>query len=332
MARTPVRLFLWLVGVFGIVVCSLWFELTQPLFDRRNAHARQRLADPSRLRLVTTRLVDEYYPRDFTHPENLDRAARDISEEMRRAGAVVEEQAFSVEGKMYRNVSGTFGPASKQRIVLGAHYDVAGVHPGADDNASGVAGMLELARLFASSPPSCRVDMVAYTLEEPPFFRTPNMGSAVHAAALSRAGADVRVMISIEMIGTFSDAQGTQSYPFPGLGWIYPSSGNFIAIVGRLGEEGLVRRVKAGMRQGSDLPVRSINAPAFVPGIDYSDHLNYWYHGVQAVMITDTSFYRTPRYHSDADLPNTLDFDRMAKVVDGLHEVVLQLTQQAAGR
>jgi len=168
---------------------------------------------------------------------------------------------------------------------------------------------------------------VAYTLEEPPYYATPHMGSAVHAASLAQERVEVRAMISIEMIGYFSDAPRSQDFPASILKLVYPTTGNFIAVVGKLGQGGLVRQVKRAMRGASPLPVESISAPAFVPGIDFSDHRNYWKHGYEAVMITDTSFYRNRNYHTMGDTPDTLDYRRMAQVVVGIDAAVRALAR-----
>jgi Zn-dependent M28 family amino/carboxypeptidase len=181
-----------------------------------------------------------------------------------------------------------------------------------------VAGLIELAHLLGKESLQTRVELVAFTLEEPPYFRTQYMGSAVHAAALKRQNVPVRLMLSLEMIGYFTDAPDSQSFPLSVLRYFYPSQGNFIAVIGKIGQGSLTRRVKRAMRGASELPVYSLNAPVGVAGIDFSDHLNYWNAGYQAAMITDTAFYRNPNYHSSGDTPNTLDYKRMALVVQGV--------------
>ena len=170
------------------------------------------------------------------------------------------------------------------------------------------------------------MQLVAYCLEEPPFFATDKMGSAAHAARLNRDRVPVIGMISLEMVGYFSDAPGSQTYPAAIMGLLYPDNGNFIGVVGRFQDMGLTRTVKAAMLGASDLPVFSINAPPLVPGIDYSDHRNYWPYGHEAVMITDTAFYRNFHYHTNEDTAGTLDYKRMAKVVQGVFAAVVALT------
>jgi len=283
--------------------------------------------DPAALRVHVETLATRFAPRNFDHPANLDRAAAFLAGELRSAGAAVSEQTYDVEGRRYRNVVARFGPDTPEIVVVGAHYDTAGDQPGADDNASGVAGLLELARLLAAYPPPLRIELVAYTLEEPPSFRTAQMGSAVHARALAERGAKVRLMISVEMIGAFSDSEGSQEYP-PVIGLFYPSAANFIAVVGKWGQGREVRAVASALRAASPLPVETLTAPTFVTGIDYSDHQSYWAHGYDAVMITDTSFFRNARYHTADDNPDTLDYARMAEVVKGLHCAVQDLARR----
>jgi hypothetical protein len=291
--------------------------MTQPLLSSAPP-CRVPEVRPERLREIVELLATTLQPRDFDHPEGLDRAAAFIAAELGKAGGRVSEQRFEVQGRVYENVVALFGPETDERVVVGAHYDTEGARPGADDNASGVAGLLELARLLGEEPPAGSVELVAYSLEEPPNFGTERMGSHVHAASLMAAKVRVRAMLALEMIGYFSDRPRSQRYPFDALGWIYPTTADFIAVVGKLGQGRLVRDVKRAMQAAGDLPVRSINAPAAVPGIDFSDHRSYWRQGYPAAMITDTSFYRNPNYHTDRDLPATLDYGRMAQVVAGV--------------
>lgn len=263
-------------------------------------------------------IARDLVPRDYEHVDNLARVAEYVRDQLERTAARVEDQPFVAAGREYRNVRALLGPEDGPRVVVGAHYDAAGPYPGADDNASGVAGLLELARLLSDETPSGAVELVAYCLEEPPFFFTKEMGSYVHADALRREGIDVRLMISLEMIGYFSDKPGSQRFPFFLLKPFYPSEGNFIAVVGKLFDRSLVRGVRDAMRAASPLPVHSLNAPRLVPGVALSDHLSYWRCGFPAVMITDTAMFRNPHYHRASDTPDTLDYERMAMVIDGV--------------
>ncbi len=285
--------------------------------------------DPARLEAHVRALAEDFRPRDEDHPENLDRAAAYIGREFERAGGAVEEQVFEIRRTAYRNVIAKLGPETRERIVVGAHYDAAGPYPGADDNASGVAGLIELAFLLGKGGPlPMQVELVAYTLEEPPYFASLAMGSATHAASLKRQGVKVRAMIALEMIGYFTDEPDSQELPAPFLKLIYPSTGNFIAVVGKLGQGRLVRKIKNAMkRAAAPLPVESISAPESLPGVDFSDHRNYWALGYPAVMITDTAFFRNPNYHMPSDLPETLDYRNMARVVEGVYGAVKALAR-----
>jgi Zn-dependent M28 family amino/carboxypeptidase len=312
---------------FAGLLAAVWFVVTQPVMFRGPAGDHRPPVDVARLEAHVRLLSETFAPRDYSHPENLDRVAAYLRKEFERANAAaVSEQPFESRGQTYRNVIASFGPRTSELIVVGAHYDTAGALPGADDNASGVAGLIELAYLLGRTPPAARVELVAFALEEPPYFRSPLMGSAVHAASLKSQGFAVRAMLSLEMIGYFSDQPDSQQYPVSVLKAFYPTRGNFIAVVGKIDQGRVVRRVKRAMMEASPLPVYSINAPRSIPGVDFSDHLNYWNEGYDALMITDTAFYRNPHYHTSADTPDMLDYSRMAMVVQGVYAAVLSLT------
>ena len=281
--------------------------------------------NPEKLREYVNKLSEELVPRDAAHPENMARTADYIRDQLELFVKRVEDQPYMVDGMKVRNVRAFLGPETEKRIVVGAHYDVAGPYPGADDNASGVAGLLELARLLAEENLTVQVELVSYPLEEPPYFYTKKMGSYIHAKSLKDEGVKVRAMIALEMIGYFSDDEGSQAYPLILLKPFYPSKGNFIAVVGKLFQTSIVRKIKKAMKNAGPLPVESINAPKLVPGIAFSDHLNYWRNGYPAVMITDTAMYRNPNYHTASDRAGTLDYEKMAQVVDGVKEAVVQL-------
>jgi len=307
----------------GLIVLAMLFLIAQPVRTAR-PRSTSPAVDPERLRQHVTRLVG-FAPRDFSHVGNLEQAAAYIAKEFAAAGARVSEQPFRAESREYRNVIARFGPEAGEVFVVGAHYDAVMGTPGADDNASGVAGLLELAHLLGKAELKNPAELVAYTLEEPPFFRGPEMGSAVHARALKQSGASVRGMVSLEMIGYYSAEEVSQRYPVPGLEKVYGSRGDFIVLAGRLADVGLLRRIKTVMSAAASLPVHSINAP--VTGVDFSDHASYWVHGYRAVMVTDTAFYRNPHYHERSDTPETLDYQRMAQVVQQVHAAVLELSR-----
>ena len=284
-------------------------------------------ADPARLYTDVQFLTSLQPARTYENLSSLNQAADYIHAELAKLGCSVQEQVFQVEGHDYRNVVASFGPAQAERLIVGAHYDVCGEQPGADDNASAVAGLLETARLLHAQQPvlTQRIDFVAYSLEEPPFFATEHMGSAVHAQALHTAQVPVRAMLCYEMIGYFSDEPGSQRYPDPALANLYPNAGNFIIVVGCHGQEALTQQVQTLMQAHSTIDVQRINLPATQSLASLSDHRNYWHYGYPAVMINDTSFLRNPNYHLPTDTIDTLDFHRMAEVVNGVYGALLGL-------
>jgi len=324
--RRIIKLMLIVVLILLLVLIAAWFWVTQPLLSRAIQNS-QRIVDPARLEAHVRKLSIEMGPRDEGHPENLDHVAAYIKTEFSQTGAFVSEQVYRVNARSYRNVVAHFGPETEERIIVGAHYDTAGPLPGADDNASGVAGLIELARLLKPQELKVRVELVAFSTEEPPYFGTTGMGSYVHADSLRQQNVRVRAMFSLEMIGYFSDAPNSQHFPIGLLSALYPSTGNYIAVVGRLSDASLVRRTKAAMSNAAPLPVYSINAPQFVTGVDFSDQRNYWHAGYNAVMITDTAFYRNRNYHAEQDTAEKLDYKRMAMVVEGVYATVSELSR-----
>ncbi|MBI1624114.1 M28 family peptidase [Comamonas suwonensis] len=322
------------MSLVAVTVAISGCVISQPVAGLANAAIPDLHASPERLRHHVRVLSEDYLGRGFDQPQTLQRVADYIVAELAQSGVTVERQRFEVDDQSYENLIARFGPteSSTPLLIMGAHYDRAltqeGVPtPGADDNASGVAGLLELARLLKQAMPSGPVELVFYTLEEPPNFRTDDMGSYRHALSLQQRNQPVRLMLSVEMIGYYSDEAGSQSYPLAPLGWIYPDKGNFIALIGEMKNFGEMRRTKAVMRAAGGGPnplgVHSLNAPRFVHGVDFSDHLNYWRLGYPAVMVTDTSFMRNPHYHQRTDTWERLDYTRMAQVVRMLAAVAL---------
>lgn len=266
-------------------------------------------------------------PRSYNNLDSLNKAADYIEGVFKTNCKNTEVQKYSVERTEYKNIICRFSGSSKSRIVVGAHYDVAGEKPGADDNASGVAGLLELVRLTKAQASELPFDLefVAYTLEEPPYFRTENMGSAIHAQSLKDAKVQLKLMMSLEMIGYYSEKKNSQFYPVPLINMIYPSEGNFIGVVGKITQAPTVYEVKQKMLEGSHIDVRSFSPVNIIPGLDFSDHLNYWNRGYKAVMITDTAFYRNDAYHTEADSIERLNFEKMAQVVQAVFWTITHL-------
>lgn len=266
--------------------------------------------------------------RNHANVGSLDRAADYIADKLRETGGAVRLQEFTVDGAGYKNVIASFPGQSRSRILIGAHYDVAGDQPGADDNASGVAVLLELAFLIKEGRAELPllphpVDLVAFSLEEPPYFRTEHMGSAIHAKSLAREKVDLEVMIALDCVGYYTDSPGSQNFPVPGMSFLYPDRGNFIGVIGKTGQGSLVKRVKRLLKRRIQFPVESITAPALLSGVDFSDHLNYWKHDYPALMISDTALYRNHNYHRPGDRPETLDYDKMSQLANGLYGLIV---------
>ena len=254
---------------------------------------------------------------------NVQRAAAYIERTLRGLGYEVVSQEFSADDRAYRNLAATLRGTSKPQevVVLGAHYDTAEQAPGADDNASGVAGVLELAQVFAQERQSRTVRFVFFPNEEPPSFPTADMGSRHYATAARERNDQIVAMLSIESIGYYDTEKGSQRYPFP-LNLAYPDVGDFIGFVSNLKSRSLLHRAIAAFRAHATLPTQGAAAPSWVPGVWWSDHWSFWREGYHAIMITDTAPYRNPFYHTPQDTPDKLDYDRMARVVHGLTHVV----------
>lgn len=328
-AKPPPSPILWrlarvavLLSAVSVVACTL---VAQPTM-KSNATSTK-TADPDKLREHVIALSETFLPRDWTNPANLIRCADYIAGHLERAGAKVEFQDYEVHGHTYRNVIGRFGAGKERKLVVGAHYDAYRDLPGADDNASGVAGLLELARLIGETPPDLEVELVAYTLEEPPFFAGPLMGSVIHAESVAAERSRIVGVIVLEMIGYFSDEPGSQSYPLPVFKLFYPRRGDFITVVSRWDQGGLIRQVKRAMKGATALPVYSFRGPSSLPGVDFSDHRNYWPHDIRAVMITNTAFYRNKAYHTEHDTADRLDYERTGMVVVAVYEAVMRLSE-----
>ena len=263
-------------------------------------------------------LSEDIGARSWRDRENMDRAAEFIEEKLRAFGLDVLRQGFSYEGGTYYNISAEVRGKESEVLVVGAHYDTVEGTPGADDNSSGVAALLELARLTSKSTPPRTLRFAAFALEEPPVFRTSRMGSTVYAKSLAEEGIGVEGMIALESIGYYCLQDGCQYYPLSLLKLKYPKRGDFIAFVGNVSSKPFTLKLKSAFKAHTVLPVESLNTISAVPGVDFSDHRSFWRQGFNAFMVTDTAFYRNPHYHGPGDTPDTLDYDRMTEVVKGL--------------
>jgi hypothetical protein len=284
-------------------------------------------AAAARLKAHVVKLSIDIGKRDLFRASNRNlRASLDyISAQLKSYGYEVEYQEYPSAGVMVKNIvavkPGLATPG--EIVVVGAHYDSCD-NPGADDNASGVAGMLELARRLAGKPSSRTIKFAAFVNEEPPFFRSKDMGSLVYASQAAGKKEDIKAAIVLEMIGYYSNQPFSQHYP-PLIGVFYPNKGGYIALVSNFASRRLAAEIGDSFKRASALPLESAVLPAFVPGVDFSDHRSFWKYGYPAVMFTDTAFYRNNNYHKETDLPETLDYARMAYFMDGLEAAVLDL-------
>jgi Zn-dependent M28 family amino/carboxypeptidase len=307
----------------------LFVYLRNPVLGGGKRLADAAAPDPATLRAHVDALAFLHPSRSLDHPASLLAAEAYVAGQLGDMGYEVEAQEVRPWGgpPVLHNLIVRYGPReARERVVVGAHVDVYGDdNPGADDNASGVAVLLEVARLLQRTRPavSVPIELVAYTLEEPPCFATPEMGSVQHARRLRDQHVAVRLMISIEMVGYFDDALFSQSYPSPLFFAFYPWRGDFLAIIGRPDERSITRAVKSAFSANSTVPVVSLNAPAFVQGVDFSDHRSYWAAGWPAVMVTDTAMLRNHAYHGANDTAARLDYRKMAEVARGVFAAVV---------
>jgi hypothetical protein len=264
--------------------------------------------------------------RNSATPAALERAAVYIERSLHDLGYEVATQEFGAGGRRFRNVEAVVPGAGRagETVVIGAHYDCAPGVPGANDNASGVAAVLELARLLQGARPERTVRLVLFPNEEPPHFYSDDMGSRHYARRAAQAGERIVAMLSIETIGYYDDTPGSQQYPFP-FNLLYPDRGDFIAFVGNFASHRVLRRSIGAFRRSVAFPSQGAVAPEWIPGVSWSDHASFWLHGYRAIMISDTAPYRYPHYHTEDDTPDRLDYDRMARVVTGLVGVVREL-------
>lgn len=271
-------------------------------------------------------IIETDAPRKYTNVEVLDQVAAYIFDVFESYADTTYYQEYEAYDRTYRNVICVFGPQDAETVVIGAHYDVCGDQDGADDNASGVAGLLELARQLKGKGLEHRIELVAYTLEEPPFFRSLLMGSHVHAKSLHDEGRDVYGMFCLEMIGYFDDTKGSQDYPLGILKLFYGKTGDYITLVNKMHKAKFARKFSRKFKRSDMITTKKFIGPQGLEGVDFSDHLNYWKYGYSALMITDTAFYRNKNYHETTDTLETLDISRMAKVLDATLNALLGLS------
>jgi len=293
-------------------------------------------------------LAGDIGPRSLTSaPEGLERAAGYIEYVLKGCGYEIEREEYSVQVASHRNVEKTaktlkfplethktwnviaeLPGVSPDVVLVGAHYDSVYDCPAANDNGSGVAALLEIARSLRMQELKKTLRFVAFTNEEPPFFTTNEMGSQIHANRCKERGDRISAMICLETIGYFSDEPNSQKFPHSAFGLIYPKIGNFISFVSNMQSSELMNRCLSTFRNSVKFPSEGIAVPSQIKGVDFSDQRNFWKHGYPGLMVTDTAFYRYPHYHEETDTPDKLDYNNLARVVTGLIAVVEDLVSR----
>jgi Zn-dependent M28 family amino/carboxypeptidase len=253
----------------------------------------------------------------------LEQAAQYISTQLTAAGYTPRRQTFELAKLPLSNVEAVLEGTTRgaEIVVVGAHFDTVAGCPGAHDNATGVAAVLELARRFSGRRQPRTIHFVAFVNEEPPFFQTEHMGSAVYANAARSRGDRVVGMLSLETMGYYSEEQGSQRYPAP-IATVYPDVGNFIGFVANVTSARLLWRARRAFKRRTSFPLQAAAVPAAIPGVGWSDHWAFWQAGYPAMMVTDTAPFRYPWYHTADDTPEKIDYERLAQVVDGLEAVI----------
>ncbi|MFA9477719.1 M28 family peptidase [Phycisphaerales bacterium AB-hyl4] len=289
-----------------------------PELTTEQAELRDRLAEHVRA------LAEGIGERNMNAEGSLAEAAAYVSDAFREVGYTPERHTYSVDGESVENiiaeVPGTDTP--ERIVVVAAHYDTVPGSPGANDNASGVAALIELARHFQDRPQPVTLRFISFVNEEPPFFQTEDMGSYQYARDMARRGDDIIAMMSMDGIGYYDESASSQQYPVGAIGWVYPSEGDFLAFVGRTRDAGLVREAVGAFRASAAFPSQGAALPGAIAGVGWSDHWAFWQHGYPGFMVTDTLPFRDPHYHGPGDTAERLDYNRMARVVTGLAGVV----------
>ena len=334
------------VAALVLIACAgaaLWYCTAMPGTSFRgtlpaSTPAQQLLA--ARLETHVRYLAGEVGARSTYYPRKGGLAARYIREQLLAAGYTAVNETFVERGARVPNLEVVLAGADPTLpcVVIGAHYDSYQGSPGADDNASGTAAVIELAhqlKAMAALHPTGAfaertIRLVLFVNEEPPAFQTADMGSWVYAKDLKARGVAVSAMVSLESIGYYRTEPGSQKYPVPGLNLLYPNEGDFVAIVGNLQSRALVRECVGAFRAAAKFPCEGASLPNSVPGVGWSDHWAFWQEGHSAVMVTGTAPFRNPHYHTSTDLPDTLDYDRLARVTEAMAAVAGQLAGKLA--
>jgi Zn-dependent M28 family amino/carboxypeptidase len=285
----------------------------------------------ARLESHVRMLAEDIGDRNVYQPDALAQASAYIDNVWQAQGSLVTPQTYEAEGIPCSNLEVTHAGIThpEQILLIGAHYDSVSGSPGANDNGSGVAALLEIARLLKGVETDCTVRFVAFVNEESPFFFREQMGSMVYARMARKRDDDIRLMISLEMLGYYSERPRSQRYP-PLFRFFYPDRANFIAFVSNLRSRRVLHRFSTAFGRHSQFPAEHVATFSWIPGVALSDHLAFWRQGYRALMVTDTAFYRYPHYHAATDLPDELDYASMAAVTEGVAHAVASLARQEA--
>ncbi len=286
----------------------------------------------ARLRADVEHLANRIGERRLGHRSSLDAARAFLSQRLSEAGYQVMQYPFEARGGTAVNLvverRGTLAP--EEILIVGAHYDTARGTPGANDDATGVAAVLELARIFAAKPTAQTLRFVLFANEEPPYFQSEDMGSLVYARSCVARREQIVGMLALESLGHFTSEPGSQRFPWP-LGHLYPDAGDFVAFVGNLSSRSLVREVVRRFRERATIPSEGLSAPAVIEGVGWSDHWSFWQADYRALMVTDTAIFRDPAYHQAFDTAERVHYGALARVVDGLVGVIDGLVASRAG-
>jgi hypothetical protein len=331
MKKKMIRYILWFM-IF--LVAFLAYSLLKTRFATSVSVKRRDttlIGDTRKLHRHVKELTVEIGSRSIYEYDRIEATKEYIVDCLKAFGYVPSLQTFTYSRKKYSNVIASKRGAKlpDETVIIGAHYDTARGTPGADDNASAVATLLEIARALKDFSPDRTLKLIFFVIEEPPIFKSEQMGSYVYAKEAKARNENITSMICLEMLGYYTNEKDGQTYPLPIMNRFYPSTPNFIAVVGDLNSRSLVGKVKNSLRAGSRIPVESLSALSFVPGVDFSDHRSFWKMGYPAVMVTDTAFYRNPNYHTEEDTIDTLDFDKMSDLLKGLIQAAKDLTDSS---
>jgi peptidase M28-like protein len=320
-----------LIAVVAVLALLWWFGIKMPGKNISEAVplSPDEVTLRQELRADVQKLGAEIGERNMWHYAQLNAAADFIEDSFSRVGLHPRRDSYELRGQACHNIETEIPGVRPEILLVGAHYDSVFGSPGANDNGSGVAAMLALARRFAGKKTERTLRFLAFVNEEPPYFLSGEMGSLIYAGRCKARGDKISAMISLETIGYFSDAPHSQTYPLPGLGIFYPKVGNFIGFVSNVQSRLLLRRVIGLFRKHAKIPSEGAALPSFIPGVSWSDQWSFWRNGYPGIMITDTAPFRYPHYHSANDMPDKLDYDRFTLVVSGMEKVIEQL---AAGQ